>query len=415
MTRDPVAEILRYNRRFRGRTPNLLRRKIAIMAADPFVFFRGTFHLFARDWTEGRFDSWPDDSPIRDDSLKIVADLHGENFGTYGGEHHSVLYGINDFDESTTGRLDFDACRGATSLLLAASRQGLLLRSAAIGAHAFVEMYVDALDGLPKPFRSPLIQKLIRTAEAAHRPAFIRKRTALRDGVRRFAGDHYFRLDAAHEHQALRLHEDYLRRLRPRGDRGPEFFEVEDVAGRIAGCGSLGRLRYVILIRGEDANAVKAAKEVILEYKESLPSAFDEARGRAGDRASRKDRARQVVEAARRFQEKSGPFLGYAIDGDLSFQVRQVGPREFRLGPEALAGGHQYRETASSYGAYLAAAHRRANGPRAMRVLRDAVGKRREAFIRRTMSFALAYAEQVEEDWRALRRERRRIDRELSV
>ncbi len=273
-------------------------------------------------------------------------------------------------------------------------------------------MYVDALDGLPKPFRSPLIRKLIRTAEAAHRPAFIRKRTELRGGVRRFAGDHYFRLDAAHERQALRLHADYLRRIRPRGDRGPAFFEVEDVAGRIAGCGSLGRLRYVVLVRGEDA---KAAKEVILEYKESLPSAFDEARGRAGDRAARKDRARQVVEAARCFQEKSGPFLGYAIDGDVSFQVRQVGPREFRLGPEALAGGHQYRETASSYGATLAAAHRRANGPRAMRVLRDAVGKRREAFIRRTMSFALAYAEQVEEDWRALRRERRRIERELGA
>jgi uncharacterized protein (DUF2252 family) len=413
--RNPVAEIIRYNRRFRGRTPNLLRRKIDLMAASPFVFFRGTFHLFARDWAEGRFDSWPADSPLRDDSLRIVADLHGENFGTYGGEHHSVLYGINDFDESTTGRLDFDACRGATSLLLAASRQGLMLRSAAIGAHAFVEMYVDALDGLPKPFHSRLLQKLIRTAEAAHRPVFIRKRTVYRGGERRFAGDHYFRLDAAHERQALRLHADYLRRLGSRCPRGPEFFEVEDVCGRIAGCGSLGRFRYAVLVRGEDAKSPKEAKEVILEYKESLPSAYDEARGRCGDRASRKDRARQVVEAARRFQEKSGPFLGFAIDGDLSFQVRQVGPREFRLGPEALAGGHQYRETASSYGAYLAAAHRRANGPRAMQILRDAVGKRREAFVRRTMSFALAYAEQVEEDWRALHRERLRIERELGV
>jgi uncharacterized protein (DUF2252 family) len=380
------------------------------MTGSPFVFFRGTFHLFARDWAEHRFDSWPESSPLQDDSLRIVADLHGENFGTYGGEHHSVLYGINDFDESTTGRLDFDACRCATSLLLAASRQGLLLRSAAIGTHAFIEMYVDALDGLPKPFRSPLIQKLLRTAENAKRPAFIRKRTELRDGVRRFAGDHYFRLRPEHEKQALRLHQDFLRRVPPRRDRGADFFQVEDVCGRIAGCGSLGRLRYVVLVRGEDA---KAAREVILEYKESLPSAFDEVRGRGLDRNARRNRAREVVAETRRFQEKSGPFLGHAVDGGTSFQVRQLGPREFRLGPEALAGGHQYRETASSYGAYLAAAHRRANGPRVMRILREAVGRRRDAFIRRTMSFALAYAEQVEEDWRALVRNRRKAERDL--
>ncbi len=408
--RDAVAEILRFNRRFRGRYPHLLKRKVDIMAGSPFVFFRGTFHLFARDWVDHRFDAWPESSPLQDDSLRIVADLHGENFGTYGGEHHLALYGINDFDEATTGRLDFDACRAATSLLLAASRQGLLLRSAAIGAHAFVEMYVDALDGLPKPFHSRLIQQLIRTAETARRPDFIRKRTAVRSGIRRFSGDHYFPLKPEHERQARRLHDDYLSRMTPRKDRGADFFEIEDVCGRTAGCGSLGRLRYVILVRGEDA---QEAKEVILEYKESLPSALDEARGCELDRKSRRDRAADVIDATHRFQIKSDPFVGYALDGNQPFQVRQLGPREFRLGPEALAGGHQYRETASSYGAYLAAAHRRANGARALRVLQEAVGKRREAFIRRTMSFALAYAEQVEEDWGAFRAQRRRIESEL--
>jgi uncharacterized protein (DUF2252 family) len=409
--RNAVDEIIRFNRRFLGRYPHLLRRKIDLMSADPFVFFRGTFHLFSRDWTEHRFDAWPATSPLQDDSVRIVADLHGENFGTYGGDHHTAVYDINDFDEATTGRLDFDACRAATSLLLAASRQGLQLRSAAIGAHAFVEMYVDAIDGSPEPFRSRLIGQLLRKAEAAKRPDFIKKRTAVRDGIRRFSGDHYFPLKPEHEKQARKLHADYLSRMKPRKDRGPDFFEIEDVCGRTAGCGSLGRLRYVILVKGEDS---KQVKDYILEYKESLPSAYDEARGRKTDRKSRRDRAAEVVKATHAFQRVPGPFVGYALDGDQSFQVRQLGPREFRLGPEALAGGHQYRETASAYGSYLAAAHRRANGPRVFRIIKEAVGKRREAFVRRTMSFALAYAEQVEEDWRALVRERRRAERELS-
>jgi len=408
--RNPVDEILRYNRRFRGRYPHLLKRKVALMAESPFVFFRGTFHLFARDLVDHRFDFWPAASPIQDDSLRTCADLHSENFGTYSGDHHTALYGINDFDESTTGRLDIDACRAATSLLLAASRAGLLLRSAAAGAHAFVEMYVDALDGLPRPFRSPLIARLIRTAERAKRPDFIRKHTEVRGGVRRFVGEKYFRLKPEHERQARRLHEDYLSRMRPRRDRGPHFFDVEDVCGRVAGCGSLGRLRYVILVPGEGS---KEARNVFLEYKESLPSALDEARGRGLDRKSRRNRAAEVVKLTRAFQVKSDPFVGYAVDGDQSFQVRQLGPREFRLGGDALTGGHQFRETASSYGAYLAAAHRRANGSRAMDVLRKAVGRRREAFVRRTMSFALAYAEEVEDDWRAFVKDRRRVEHEL--
>lgn len=405
--RDPVGEIIRFNKRFRGRYPHLLKRKFEIFADSPFVFFRGTFHLFARDWVQHRFDAWPESSPLNEADVRICADLHGENFGTYGGEHHTALYGINDFDESTTGRLDFDACRAAASLLLAASRRGLLLRSAAAGAHSFIEMYVDAIDGLPKPFSSPLIAKLVKTAENARRADFIKKRTVMKGGRRRFQGERYFRLKPEHEKQVLRLHADYVSRRKER--KG--FFEVEDVCGRIAGCGSLGRLRYVVLVAGEEP---KEAREIILEYKESLPSAFDEARGRGLDAKSRVARAASVADATRRFQEKSDVYLGYAVDGAQSFQVRQVGPREFRLDGDALTGSRQFRETASSYGAYLAASHRRANGPQVFRILREAVGRRREAFVRRTMSFAMAYAEQVDEDWRLFLKRRAEVVRALT-
>src|SRR5262245_2574391 len=149
--RDPVEAILRYNRRFRGRYPHLLRRKIALLSESPFLFFRGTFHLFAADWVAGRFDAWPSDSPLREKEIRIVADVHSENFGAYGVDHHHAAYGINDFDDTTAGRLDFDACRAATSVLLAASRRGIRVRSAAAAAEAFLEAYVDVLGGARGP------------------------------------------------------------------------------------------------------------------------------------------------------------------------------------------------------------------------------------------------------------------------
>src|SRR5262249_50864539 len=114
------------------------------------------------------------------------------------------------------------------------------------------------------------------------------------------------------------------------------------------------------------------------------------------------------------FQGKVDPFLGFAEDGPRSFQVRQLGPRDMRLDGQSLTKGHLFRETAASYGAHLAACHRRANPGLAARLLRDTVGDRPEGFVRRTMSVALAYAQQAEEDWRAFKKERRRATAELT-
>jgi uncharacterized protein (DUF2252 family) len=405
--RDAVEAILRYNRRFRSGYPQLLRRKIALLGESPFLFYRGTFHLFAADWVAGRFDPWPGDSALREAEVLICADVHSENFGSYGIDHHRASYGINDFDDATRGRLDFDACRGAASLLLAASRRGIQLRSAAAAAHAFVETYAEVLSGARGPLDAPPIRRLLEAAKKARRPDYVRKRSVLSHGRRRFRGPRYFPLRPRDREQALRLLGDYLgRRPRP-ARRDPGFFDVEDVRGRMAGCGSLGLLRYVILLRGEGS---PEAHNAILEFKEAKASALDEVRGRS---LRGRNRAGAVVEAIRRFQPESDPFLGFAVDGSRSFQVRQLGPRDSRLDGDALTQGHLFRETAASYGAHLAAAHRRANPGLASSIFRRATAGRPEGFIRRTMSFALAYAEQAEEDWRAFVKNRALIRRTL--
>src|SRR5947199_10005629 len=51
--RDPIAEFKEYNLALARRNPELLRYKVARMAEGPFPFYRGTFHLFARDVLAG--------------------------------------------------------------------------------------------------------------------------------------------------------------------------------------------------------------------------------------------------------------------------------------------------------------------------------------------------------------------------
>src|SRR5262245_38621610 len=116
--RDPITEFETYNRAFARRNPELLRLKVDRMAGSPFAFFRGTFHLFARDILDRFFDTGPRVTGTEME-LDLVGDIHSENYGTYQA-NDGVHYDINDFDETTRGRFDFDVRRLTTSLVLAA-------------------------------------------------------------------------------------------------------------------------------------------------------------------------------------------------------------------------------------------------------------------------------------------------------
>src|SRR5258707_10830514 len=100
--RDSIREFKEFNRPFARRNPELLQHKVARMAEGPFPFFRGTFHLFARDV----LDRMSGPLPLLTGAgveMDLVGDLHSENFGTFKAEDGVVHYDVNDFDETTRG------------------------------------------------------------------------------------------------------------------------------------------------------------------------------------------------------------------------------------------------------------------------------------------------------------------------
>src|SRR5262249_28647361 len=80
--RDAIQEFMAYNRPFARRGPELLRFKISRMAESPFAFFRGTFHLFARDVLDRTYEPLALISGSGPE-LDLVGDIHGENYGTF--------------------------------------------------------------------------------------------------------------------------------------------------------------------------------------------------------------------------------------------------------------------------------------------------------------------------------------------
>ena len=75
-----VDQILAYNARLDKKD---LPHKLDKLIASPFQFFRGTFHLFARDLNLKEFRT----IPITRSAGPIVGDLHSENFGIFRAVH----------------------------------------------------------------------------------------------------------------------------------------------------------------------------------------------------------------------------------------------------------------------------------------------------------------------------------------
>jgi len=108
----------------------------------------------------------------------------------------------------------------------------------------------------------------------------------------------------------------------------PKFFKVLDIARRIAGTGSLGVERYVVLIEGKgspDGN-------YLLDIKEARPSALSPALTRLGiKQPDWADEASRVVGTQQRMQAIEHAFLEAVILGGRSCILRGLQASEDRV------------------------------------------------------------------------------------
>jgi uncharacterized protein (DUF2252 family) len=415
--RDAVAEFMTFNRAFARRNPELLRLKVERMAASPFAFFRGTFHLFARDILDRYYEAAPR-LAAAEAELDLVGDIHSENYGTYQADD-GVHYDINDFDETTQGRFDFDVRRLTTSFILAAQERGDPLAAAVDVGFTVLTAYTEAIRRLLKKGKpgdldvneksasgSPAIDALVRDADAAKRKAFIDGLTETVQGKRRLKRTvRYFNLPDNEREQALRLLEDYRRRMKEPAVK--DFYKVEDVCGRVSGIGSMGRFRYVVLVNGK---GTKDARNVLLEFKEARPSAYDLYRQRQTEGEALVQRAERVITVQRLSQVASNDRLGFAVDGGLSFQVRELGPQDRRLEVKSLKAAEELQGVARVQAGILARVHARAAG-RVVGVANPLAELNEvEPFCQRILAFALAYADLTRRDWKAFVGKRADLD-----
>ncbi len=249
----------------RQREPKLVAQKYLKMRQNAFAFFRGTCHLFYQDLPrESSFNLAP--------SVWICGDLHLENFGAYKGDTRQIYFGINDFDEGVLAPCTWDIARLLTSILLAADSlefdraDGDRLMQVCLDSYANT-LSAGKIGEIVEDNARGIVADLLTTLSHRKRSEFLDERTKLINERRQLKFDDE-KILAISQQQRSRVIQSIDNWAQNRADR--DFFEVLDVGFRVAGTGSLGLDRYLILVEGKGS----PARNYLLDFKQQQPSAL---------------------------------------------------------------------------------------------------------------------------------------------
>jgi uncharacterized protein (DUF2252 family) len=375
-----------------GRDPERLAMKYKAMRGSPFVFLRGTCHLFYERLPR---DKVLDDAP----PVWICGDLHLENFGSYKADNRLIYFDNNDFDEACLAPALYELVRLLTSVLVGAADLDLSRAQALALCHTAVDAYGAALAfGKARWIEAEtsvgMVRDLFDALASRTRAAHLDRRTVLRGKSRMLKVDGKKALPVSDAQRSAVT--QFMQRFAAE-EPNPEFYRILDVARRIAGTGSLGVDRYVILVEGKgspDGN-------FLIDLKEALPSSL--APHLHTPQPNWQSEAQRVVEVQRRNQAVSQAFL-HAVDfNQRSYVLRSLQPSEDRVALSDWNGKlPRLEEVVNSMAELSAWAHLRSGGRQKSSIADDliAFGNRRDWQLP-LIGIATGCEAQVQVDWKA--------------
>lgn len=313
-----VWELIRaFNER---RDPKMLERKYSKMRKNDLTFFRGTCHLFYRDL------------PV-ESSLNLApytwncGDLHLENFGAYKGDDRQIYFGINDFDEGMLAPCTWDVARLLTSLFLATDSLSLDRSDGQNLAGAYLNTYANTLisgniRAIVADNAKGIVADLLKTLGRRKRINLLDERTELIGDRRqlKFDDDKILKIDREKYELVSRVIFDWAQT-----QAQPDFFEVLDIGFRVAGTGSLGLDRYLVLVAGKGS----PESNYLLDFKQQplyiLPTFLNATQPQWANSATRVMTVQQLVQSA-------PPALLAAIDfNNSSYLLRELQPTQDKI------------------------------------------------------------------------------------
>jgi uncharacterized protein (DUF2252 family) len=398
------------------RVPELVPLRYARMLTSPFAFYRGGAAIMAADLAA---------TPSSGLIVQACGDAHLANFGAYGAPDRSLVFDINDFDETHRGPWEWDLKRLAASLEIGTRELGLnedARRTIVLAAgdgyrvamHEFSELGnidlwhlrnvvdVEAIrqaHAVAKADRKSLM-KTVDRALAKDRMRALAKLTCRVDGELRFVSDpplivpiEELAAETLGQAEFDELADRYRESLPYDRRKLLDGYRFVHLARKVVGVGSVGTRAWVALFVGRDEDdplflQIKEADRSVLEPYTS-PAVFDH-------------QGQRVVEGQRVTQAASDILLGWltspGLDGkEHEFYVRQLWDEKGSFDITTMS-PYAIEIYARACGSVLARAHARTGDSIAI----AAYLGNSDRFDRAVAAFAGAYADQNQHDFEAL-------------
>ncbi len=422
---DPVALLEEQNT---TREPDLVPVRHGRMMVSPFTFYRGAAKIMATDLK---------DTPRAGLTVQLCGDAHLSNFGVFASPERTLLFDLNDFDETLPGPFEYDVKRMAASFTIAARNNGFskadtknvtltsvgayrralaefaAMRTMDIWYARLSESELLAAVGSTALAQKGKAQKQAAAAAVARAKLITEKahtRDSLQalsklaevvDGAYRIVSRPPIVVPARELHDAYGVSADELThhvhaefrayRATLQSDRRHllERFEIVDMARKVVGVGSVGTRAFIILLEGRDEQ-----DPLFLQVKEATASVLEDHLPKSRHRQP----GSRVVHGQRMMQAASDIYLGYTkgVQADRYLYWRQLRDMKGSAVVEDM-GLLSLTFYARQCGWTLARAHARSGDPVAIAAY---LGKG-DGFERSIADFSKRYADQNERDYKA--------------
>lgn len=392
-----------------GRDATRLPLRYERMSANPFAYLRGAAAVMASDLSL---------KPNSGITVQLCGDAHLANFGMFASQERSLVFDINDFDETAPGPFEWDVKRLAASFTIAARHNGFTEAEQRAASARVAQSYrewmrafneratldvwfakVDVdwmLDQLKDSDVKKALKKASDKARRKNVDSAVSKLTEVVDGRRRFIDNPPLVTRITEneygtvEQLLAPVYADYISTLQLDRAALLSRYSFVDFAFKVVGVGSVGTRAYVMLLESGDG------EPLMLQGKQAGASVLE----RYAGESPFENHGERVVQGTKLMQSSGDPFLGWCHGGEAApydFYFRQLWDMKGRieptdLSPEGLA------IYAGICGAVLARAHARA-GDASM--ITGYLGETK-AFDRALADYAQAYANITETDYEQL-------------
>jgi uncharacterized protein (DUF2252 family) len=404
---DPISIL---EEQGKSRLPDLVPIRYARMLTSPFAFLRGGAAIMAADLA-----AHDKNTGIK---VQICGDMHVANFGVFASAERSLIFGINDFDETILGPWEWDLKRLVASIAASGKFLGADKKLCETAVRAAVKSYRNRMTEYSKMgnlelWYATITEKdILKTISADQQinwkkiSAKARTRTHMQvlskitdivDDKHRLKDDAPFVVHETHtqtgrpiEEALALLLQSYFHSLGDDRKKLLRHYRIVDVARKVVGVGSVGTRCWIIFLTGNNPD-----DPLFLQVKEAQLSALEPFLSNS----LYTNPGQRVVQGQRLIQGAPDIFLGWGeIDG-INFYVRQL--RDMKGGVEF----NPLTVKLENLPAYcrlcawaLALAHAKSGDSAMISGYAGNSNELDDAMVR----FAFAYAAQNEKDYNAL-------------